>query len=105
MSRHDSERRRSPRAPLLREVQIERDGKTSGGRIVDLSITGAFLETYESFNLDDKCQLSFTLPGGVALTVDCIVCYLHTGLGIGVEFTKLSPEDSSHIRDCVASLK
>ena len=105
MSRHDSERRRSPRAPLLREVKIQSDGKTSVGRIVDLSVTGAFLETSEEFNLDDKCQLSFTLPGGVSLTIQSVVCYLHAGLGIGVEFDKLSPEDSDRIKECVASLK
>jgi len=105
MSRHDSERRRSPRAPLLRDVQIHGNGKTSAGRLVDLSTTGAFLETSEEFNLDDSCQLAFTLPGGKALTVDCIVCYLHAGLGIGVEFTKLSTEDSNLIKECIASLK
>src|SRR5438045_417750 len=104
MSRHDSERRRSPRAPLLREVKIHGNGKTSDGRIVDLSVTGAFLETSETFNLDDNCQLSFTLPGGISMTVECIVCYLHPDLGIGVEFNKLSPEDSDRIKDCVASL-
>ncbi|HZS45278.1 MAG TPA: PilZ domain-containing protein [Blastocatellia bacterium] len=105
MSAQDSDRRRAPRAPLLREVEIDRNGKVSNGRVVDLSVTGAFIETGEEFRHNDDCRLSLTLPGGKQLNVDSIVCYIHSGLGIGVEFRNLTAEEQSAIEDCVAKLK
>src|SRR5215471_20715333 len=92
MPPHNTDRRKSPRAPLLREIEIHHQDKVSRGRVVDLNLSGAFIETPEEFHQDEECHLSLTLLGGKTVSPDCVVRYIHSGLGIGIEFKNLTAE-------------
>src|SRR5215469_15111998 len=105
MPRHTTDRRKSPRAALLREVEIHHHDKVSRGRVVDLNLSGAFIETLEEFHQDEECHLSLTLPGGKTVRPDCVVRYIHSGLGIGIEFQNLTTESRALLTECIAKLK
>jgi uncharacterized protein (TIGR02266 family) len=92
------EKRRATRSGLLVEVTYEGAGARAQTRISDISDIGVFVETMSPQPVGAKVRLSFSLPGGRAVQADGIVKQVQAGIGMGIEFTTLKPEDAEYIR-------
>jgi hypothetical protein len=92
--------RRGARAHCVREITVSREGDDELIRIKvpDLSITGMFITAAGTFPEGTVLNLKFSLAvTGVEVRTRCEVRYCHPGIGIGVEFIRLSPEAASAI--------
>lgn len=94
----DKEQRRAARSGLLIEVSFDGAGTHAQTRISDISETGVFVETLQSPPLGSVVHLKFSLPGGHAVEADGVVKHIQRGIGMGVEFLELKPEDAKYIR-------
>jgi hypothetical protein len=94
----DNEKRRALRSGLLIEVQYEGLGTHAQTRIADISLTGVFVETLSPPPVGSPVNLAFSLPGGYRMEVEGIVRHIQHGIGMGVEFTQLKPEDAEYLR-------
>jgi hypothetical protein len=90
------DRRQSQRALFCNEVEVVGYGPR---RSSDLSAGGMFLETIAAFPKDTVLQLRFKLAENQStpIAVHARVLYVATGIGVGVEFMDLSPEDRMRI--------
>lgn len=80
------ERRSSPRLPFLTEVKI--DGATVG-RASDVSARGLFLETLTPYAVGTLLNVALRVDGG-AIEVDARVVFADPGVGMGLEFKRVS---------------
>lgn len=80
------ERRSSPRLPFLTEIRI--DGSTVG-RASDVSVRGLFLETLTPYAVDTVLNVALRLDGDV-IEVAARVAFVDPGVGLGLEFKRLS---------------
>ncbi len=89
------DRRHSQRALFCNEVEVVGYGPR---RSADLSVGGMFIETIAAFPRDTVLKLKFKLDNESApIVVQARVLYVANGIGVGVEFTDLSPEDRARI--------
>jgi len=90
------DRRHSQRALFCNEVEVVGYGPR---RSADLSAGGMFIETIASFPRDTVLQLKFKLgeSESVPIVVRARVLYVANGIGVGVEFMDLEPEDRVRI--------
>lgn len=94
--RKRGERRRYPRASLV--TQVEFQGLTTLANSRDVSVGGMFLETSEPPPAESQVNLRFNIDdGGGIIIARAKVLYCVAKLGIGVEFTGLSPADRERI--------
>jgi c-di-GMP-binding flagellar brake protein YcgR len=90
------ERRRFPRAPLATQVQ-HAEG-TFIGFSRDISTGGMFVETDRAIEPGTKMNLRFHLePQEPIVKADAEVLYQVPKVGIGLQFTEVSPEDFERI--------
>jgi uncharacterized protein (TIGR02266 family) len=95
----DKEHRRAWRSSLVLEVKYEGAGVRAETRISDISATGVYIDTLSPPPVGSVLKLSFTLPDGHAVEAEGVVVHSQPRIGMGIEFTTLSPEDARHIRD------
>ena len=81
---------------LLR-VKCEVAGGGRECRIMDLTATGAFIESYVPPVTGSKVTLQFQLPNGHMVCAAGVVKYHQFKIGFGLEFTELSPCDRTEI--------
>jgi hypothetical protein len=93
----DTDKRGASRSGLLIDVKYEGAGARAQTRIVDISSTGVFVETLTPPAVGAKVNLSFSLPGGRFIQADGVVKHIQPGIGMGVEFTRIKPEDVEFI--------
>jgi hypothetical protein len=97
--------RRQPRVAFSEEIWIGQDGifSRTGGHIRNISTSGVFIETTQSFSAGSVVNLRFSL-GESANLVSCsaIVRNERPGAGLGVEFLDLSSESRNRIAAFVA---
>jgi hypothetical protein len=95
------DRRQYPRLNVKTELWIGQDGifTRSDERLSDLSIGGAFIETFTgSYSVGSVLSLRFKLPDCNRLvTCTAIVRNSRGGQGFGVQFIDLSPDDCFQI--------
>lgn len=100
-----SERRQHPRLKCLNSVQLVPEGQTAPiwGKAIDLSIGGCFVE------------MSMPLPKGTRLKIAIWVredklwatgkvVSSRPGFGIGIQFTKISPQDAQQLAEFLKSI-
>ncbi len=94
--RKRKERRRFPRAPLV--TQVECRGCMTLAFSRDVSRGGMFLETTDPPAPDSQLALRFNIDdGGGTIIAQGKVLYCVAKLGMGIEFTEVSPADSERI--------
>ena len=102
-----SERRRCPRYPCrgTAEAQVLFPGFTIRGEILDISLTGCFLQTRTHVPMDrySKVDLCFQVNGSEYRTV-ARVMGLRTGNGLGMEFFFDTPRSQAAFKGLVRSL-
>jgi hypothetical protein len=101
------EMRRQPRVAYSEKIWIGQDGifSQTGGQIRNISTSGAFIETTQSFSSGNVVNLRFSL-GRPQDLISCsaIVRNVQPGQGFGVEFLDLSTESRSYIAMFVTGL-
>lgn len=97
-----NERRSGDRAFFCNEVEVVGYGPR---RSSDLSVGGMFLETIASYPIGTVLTLRFKLAenDGAPISVQARVLYAANGIGVGVEFLDLKPQDRARIATLVAS--
>ena len=81
---------------LLR-VKCETTGGGRECRIMDLSETGAFIESFVPLVTGSEVTLQFQLPNGHMVCAAGVVKYHQFKIGFGLEFTELSASDRNQI--------
>lgn len=99
----DSEGRRSTRAALFTEVQYEGAGTHAETRISDINLSGVFIDALSPLPVGAGVKLKFTLPGGHRVATEGVVVHSQPSIGMGVEFTGLTPEDARLIQEAIDS--
>src|ERR1051325_4324036 len=94
----ENERRHSNRGIMLTEVQYEGAGVRSETRISDINLSGVFIDALSPLPVGAAIKLSFTLPGGKRIETDGVVAHSQPGIGMGVEFTGLTPDQKELIQ-------
>ena len=101
------EMRRQPRVAYFEEIWIGQDGifSQTGGHIRNISTSGVFIETTQSFASGNVVSLRFSLGQSKEL-INCsaIVRNVQPGEGFGVEFLDLSTESRGRIAMFVTGL-
>ena len=97
----NDERRHSVRGTLFTEVQYEGAGIRAETRISDINLSGVFIDALSPLPVGAVLKLIFTLPGGEKITSEAVVIHSQPGIGMGVEFVELSPEDKSLIQEII----
>ena len=89
------------RTPLLR-VRCETSGGGRECRIMDLTSSGAFIESFVPEVTGTRVGVQFQLPNGHIVCTAGIVQYHQFRVGFGVEFTDISSKDRSQIGSFLA---
>jgi hypothetical protein len=91
-----SERRKHKRIPFVSEVKVHAVGSL---RCSDLSIGGMFLETVHTYEVGTIIELRFKLSETDEYPIDVQgrVVYQYTGIGVGLCFLNLRPQDRERI--------
>ncbi len=94
--RRRGERRRYPRAHLV--TQVECQGCTTLAYSRDVSMGGMFIETTNPPDPESNVALRFNIDdGGETILAQGKVLYCVAKLGMGIEFTEISPADRERI--------
>lgn len=96
------ERRLNDRVFFCNEVEVVGYGPR---RSSDLSVGGMFLESIAGYPLGTVLQLRFKLKeeDPTPIAVEARVLYAANGIGVGLEFLDLVPEDRMRIAALVGS--
>jgi c-di-GMP-binding flagellar brake protein YcgR len=101
--RRTGERRRSPRVPLV--TQVEGQGLMSLAYSRDVSVGGMFLEGTELPPPGSRLVLRFNLDeSGAAVITEAKVMYTVAKMGMGVQFIDLSRENRERIETYIAKM-
>jgi hypothetical protein len=88
--------RQHSRLSVATELWIGQDGifTRADEKLADLSVGGAFIETSQQYSIGCVLSLRFRMPDASRfLTCTAIVRNSLDGLGFGVQFLDLSPDD------------
>jgi hypothetical protein len=89
----NGERRNTERVPLLTEAKIDR---LTVGRVTDVSADGAFVETLAPYPVGTALTLTLRLAGE-PIDASARVVFSDPGVGMGLEFTRLTTAERSRI--------
>jgi hypothetical protein len=98
------------RVPFIQRARLVYEGREESGFLVDLALSGAFLERAESLPLGLRVEVSFPLPGNVIpLRAVCRVAWWHgpeaprvsrpLPTGNGLEFLEIGTRDAARVRE------
>jgi PilZ domain len=88
--------RMSPRIHTVDKISVNYEGRTEevADRLPDVSPRGMFIGTSQRFPEGAVLNLKFRLAiSGAEIRTRCEVRYCQPGVGVGVEFIGISPED------------
>jgi Tfp pilus assembly protein PilZ len=98
------------RIPLIRRATLTRaDGRAEDLFVIDLGLSGIFVERSEPLPAGERVGIRFTLPGNeIPLQADCRVAWWHPPgaplvskslpPGVGLEFVEVSEQDQGRVR-------
>jgi hypothetical protein len=96
-------RRQSLRVHLETTLHASISGDRRGtGRVRDLAVGGAFLETEQHFEANDSIHVEIS-SGSQSFQSDAKVRNI-TSLGIGIEFVEMKPDEREHLRLLITGL-
>jgi len=92
--------RKYKRAGFVSEVEVVDVGKH---RCSDISLGGMYLETVHSFPVGSVVTVRFKLRDAdeQAIRVKARVLYIHEGMGLGLTFVDLNPQDREQIEQFI----
>jgi len=97
------ERRGSKRKRLLLEAKCaSRSGKYEA-RVDDVSVSGCFVNTLWSVELNEMVNLEIELPSGEWLPLRGHVASYQPGVGFGMSFTSLSAREVAVLNEMISS--
>lgn len=96
-----TDNRHAGRATLLIEVKYEGSGVRANTRISDISETGIFVDSMSPLPVGANLELTFTLPNGHVVEAEGRVAHCQPRIGMGIEFSRLKPEDAAAISEAV----
>jgi len=94
------DRRRQKRIHFIKEVEVVGVGMR---RCSDLCVDGMYLETVHSVPVGTIFDLKFKLHDSdeQPIKVQACVHYIHPGVGMGLGFVNLKPEDLERIKQFI----
>lgn len=101
--RRDSERRTALRYPFTAAAQVTEvtSGSRLTARVSDLSLEGCYVDTLNPFSQGTSVRVEF-LKGKETFEAGARVSYSDGGLGMGLVFVDLTPEQQSFLAECLA---
>ena len=99
----NASQRRFPRVPLA--TQVEFDAGSLIGFSRDVSAGGMFIETNQALDPGARLNLRFHLNNDEPIVkTEAEVLYQIPRVGIGLQFTEISPEDYARVRKYISLL-
>ena len=95
--------RRSPRKPLITDVEYKSAGAQVRARLANIGTLGVYIETDSPLVVGMHLELTFVLPGGHPIETKGVVVHQQTGRGMGVAFVSMRAEDINQISAYVES--
>jgi hypothetical protein len=97
------EHRRSPRVSLFQEILCEGDAASAYSQAADISMGGMFVDhPSPPFSAEDLVTVRFSLgPEEGLVVVEAAVNYVQDGIGMGIRFLNLDPEDGQRVTEYV----
>jgi Tfp pilus assembly protein PilZ len=97
------------RVPFIHRGRLEHDGGSESLFLLDLGVSGAFVERPAGLPVGSRVVLHFPLPGNeIPVVVTCRVAWWHPPggrlvskalpAGLGLEFVEVSPVDRARLR-------
>ncbi len=96
--------RRAKRKACALEAQFLADSLNFPGRVTDISLFGAFVDTLNPLSAQTPVELSLTLSHGNGVKTHGRVVWSQENMGMGVEFTDLAGESRSQIEGLLGGL-
>ena len=97
------ENRRHRRVPLQVPIECRHSQQRVLAKVENISLSGLLVRCSAPFAQDEEVSVSFTMPdSSVAISSIARVAHLVPGAFVGLEFTRLSPEDRKEIERYVA---
>ena len=93
--------REHERLVRLIEVALESASGRRSVRISDVSLGGCFIETISQLSEGERARFEIKTPEGQTIGFDGIVAYSMQGVGFGLKFDELSPEQEDFLRRVV----
>lgn len=93
-------KRRKERVLIVQEVEINGD---ASGQAIDLSTEGMYITTHGRFEKNETMNLRFRLEKRL-IEVAAKAVYLHEGVGMGVRFIGLKPDDFTYLKEYIAKV-
>jgi len=102
--RDSSNRRSSPRVVLGIPVAYRFGNTIAGALTLNISHGGLAIRTTSPLAVDATARVRFRLPGGKSeIDVESRIAWADRRIGMGVQFTKITPADQAHIDNYVRS--
>lgn len=96
------ERRKYERFSFILEAQREDEkGASAKVRVLEISVTGCFVEWFDDARLGDGFRLKIPLANGNFLPVFCKIIYRFTNIGVGVQFPDLTEFEQDLIAETI----
>lgn len=101
------------RIPFIQRAHLVWDAGEGQAFIIDLGLSGVFVEMSEALSVGAAVQIRFPLPGNeIPLTVGCRVAWRRDAgdrlvsktlpPGVGLQFVQIGTEDRQRVREHVA---
>jgi hypothetical protein len=96
--------RRAKRKACALDAAFLTDSLRFPGRITDISLYGAFIDTLNPLPAKTPVELSLTLSGGTSVNTRGTVVWSQENMGMGIEFIDMVDESRSQIERIVGGL-
>lgn len=97
------ERRSSERKKVLLEARWSSMSRRHEARVDDVSLAGCFVNTYGHVEFNEPVDLEIRLPSGDWLALQGTVASYHAGVGFGMSFTSINEEQTSVLKELLAT--
>lgn len=92
-----SERRHGPRVTGPFEGHWHGGSGATNVRITDVGRGGCFVETRMQPTVGEETRVTVQFPGGQAITLHGRVAYAEPGIGFGMTFRPLTPDETEFL--------
>ena len=101
---HKHVARRAKRKACALEAAFLTDALRFPGRVTDISLFGAFVDTLNPLPAKTPLELSLILSGGSFVNARGTVVWSQENMGMGIEFTDMVEESRTQIERIVGGL-
>lgn len=97
--------RKHPRVTLVTQVESQVSGRTSLGRVENISVGGMLILSRDTFEPGSEVVVRFNLPGGQHVDARARVAHAKPSAQMGIQFLQISEESRRAIADFVQEVK